>query len=297
MRAWWISLAGLWMATAAVASGELHDALHRDPVPDLAAPPAVEELTFESEGARLPGVLYLANGKGPHPTVLLLHGLPGNEKNLDLAQSLRRVGFNALFFHYRGAWGAEGAYRLTALAQDVAAAVEYLREHAGRYRVDPERISLLGHSMGGFASLAAGRRDRKIPCVGAMAPVNLGAIAEGIRRGDAISLGLLAYADQLFMLRGFDSKAMRADLMSAPPAAIDTRLYTEGLRGKSVFLITGERDRVLPPASSFDPVVAAYQKDPAIRLAHHTIPGDHSFSQSRIQLTHLVADWLMRDCR
>ena len=39
--------------------------------------------------------------------VLLLHGFPGNEKNLDLAQDLRADGFNVLFFHYRGAWGSE----------------------------------------------------------------------------------------------------------------------------------------------------------------------------------------------
>jgi hypothetical protein len=30
-------------------------------------------------------VLFGENVVGPHPTVLLLHGFPGNEKNLDLA--------------------------------------------------------------------------------------------------------------------------------------------------------------------------------------------------------------------
>jgi esterase/lipase len=48
------------------------------------------------------GLLYLAQGKGPHATVLFLHGFPGNEKNIDLAQAVRRAGFNALVFYYRG---------------------------------------------------------------------------------------------------------------------------------------------------------------------------------------------------
>lgn len=46
--------------------------------------------------------MYMAAGAGPHPTVLLLHGLPGNEQNVDLAQSIRRAGWNVLTLHYRG---------------------------------------------------------------------------------------------------------------------------------------------------------------------------------------------------
>ena len=60
---------------------------------DPVHPPALVELNFESHGERLNGILYQANGAGPHPTVVLLHGYPGNEKNLDLAQSLPRLLF------------------------------------------------------------------------------------------------------------------------------------------------------------------------------------------------------------
>ena len=34
-------------------------------------------------------VMYTAQGGGLHPTLLLLHGFPGNEQNLDLAQTSR----------------------------------------------------------------------------------------------------------------------------------------------------------------------------------------------------------------
>ena len=67
------------------------DPVFSDPLP--ARPAATNmEVTFKSSGARLPGYLMLAGGAGPHPTALLLHGYPGNEKNLDLALTLRRVG-------------------------------------------------------------------------------------------------------------------------------------------------------------------------------------------------------------
>jgi hypothetical protein len=53
---------------------------------------------------------YLAGGAGSHGTVLLLQGLPGYESNVDLAQSIRRAGWNVLLFHYRGTWGTAGPF-------------------------------------------------------------------------------------------------------------------------------------------------------------------------------------------
>ena len=43
-------------------------------------------VTFDSEGFRLLGTLYLARGSQPKPTVLLLHGCPGLQQNADLAE-------------------------------------------------------------------------------------------------------------------------------------------------------------------------------------------------------------------
>ena len=52
----------------------------------------------------------VAGMKNKGDTVILLHGFPGNERNLDLAQAIRRSGWNAVFFHYRGAWGSGGVF-------------------------------------------------------------------------------------------------------------------------------------------------------------------------------------------
>ena len=38
-------------------------------------------------------IIVLAAGAGTHPVVVFLHGYPGNERNLDLAQAVRRAGF------------------------------------------------------------------------------------------------------------------------------------------------------------------------------------------------------------
>ena len=54
---------------------------------DGAFPPTMGELSFESGGCKLNGFMYVANGPGPHPTVVILHGYPGNERNLDPARA------------------------------------------------------------------------------------------------------------------------------------------------------------------------------------------------------------------
>lgn len=270
-----------------------------DPVVDPEAPPAIAEMIIPSDGDRMAGLIYLANGPGPHPTVLLLHGFPGNEKNLDLAQSLRRSGFNTVFFHYRGAWGSEGDFSLTQIADDALATLSFLRqpEVAKRYRVDANKLTVLGHSMGGYASLSAGHRDKSLVCVGAMSPANFAVYAASIRANEPEVKGFMAYVDGLFMLRGFSGKAMAEQLVSAPVETLDTTGFGPGLRGKSVLLVIGDQDRVTPAQTMFDPVVKAYSEDLEIRLQHLKISGDHSFSSSRIKLTEVLLDWLDKDCR
>ncbi len=259
-------------------------------------PPAIAELTITSAGYRMPALMYLAEGPGPHPTLILLHGFPGNEKNLDIAQSLRREGFNVLFFHYRGAWGAEGDYSITHQPDDVASVLEYLRsaENADALRVDTEKLSLLGHSMGGYAALAAGANDPDIVCVGAMAPGNVGQFKTAIESGTGN--WILGYADSLFMLRGYSGEKMKQELTGAALDTVDLRTFGPRLKPKSVFLVNGDRDDVTPPDSMFAPIVEAYQRVPGLSLEDHIIKGDHSFSESRQELTGLISRWLRRDC-
>lgn len=111
---------------------------------------AMETMQIPSHGALMNALVYVAAGAGPHPAVILLHGFPGNERNLDLAQDMRRAGWNVLYFNYRGAWGTPGNFSFAHGIEDTAAALAYLRrpDVAKKLRLDPTRIVLIGHSMG-----------------------------------------------------------------------------------------------------------------------------------------------------
>ncbi|MBU1287548.1 MAG: alpha/beta fold hydrolase [Alphaproteobacteria bacterium] len=287
------SLSGLILVAACASA----PTLAADPAPafDADFPPSLVELNFESHGDRLNGHAYLANGPGPHPTVVLLHGFPGNERNLDLAQDLRSDGFNVLFFHYRGAWGSAGTYTLTHVIEDVAAATDYLRANAETLRTDPEKLILVGHSMGGFAALEAAARDETIACVAGIAPANMGGSAEVFAANPEAAAGFAAYADTMQMLSGLTGENAIAEI-EANREAFDTRLLAPKLVEKSVLIIGGDKDTSVTVERVIDPLVAAYEAEPGIDLTAKVLSGDHSFSWSRQELIDEVIEWA-EDCR
>src|SRR5919106_3290287 len=128
-----------------------------------------EGVLIDSAGNRLLATLFLAPGDEPKPTALLLHGLPGIEKNYDLATGLRESGWNALLFHYRGCWGSGGDYSLLTLTQDAAAALDLLLG-GSHPQVDVGRLAMIGHSMGGYAALRSGT-DERVRAVATYGPV------------------------------------------------------------------------------------------------------------------------------
>src|SRR5580700_1302962 len=66
-------------------------AIFTDPPPDKAHPAKMTVVHIPTHGLLINGVVYQASGAGLHPTIVICHGLPGNEKNLDLAQAARRA--------------------------------------------------------------------------------------------------------------------------------------------------------------------------------------------------------------
>lgn len=122
---------------------------------DAAAPAGTIELTIPSEGSLMAGFIYTANGKQKHPTLLLLHGYPGNERNLDLGQVVRAHGWNVIYFDYRGSWGSQGQYSFENCVQDVVNVVAFCKKYSDSLRIDTTNIVLFGHSLGGWVCLKA----------------------------------------------------------------------------------------------------------------------------------------------
>ena len=74
-------------------------AIFTDPPADPEHPARLTALQIPTHGVRINGIVYQPSGAGPHPTLVICHGLPGNERFLDLAQAVRRAGWNAVVFN------------------------------------------------------------------------------------------------------------------------------------------------------------------------------------------------------
>ncbi|MCW8998221.1 MAG: alpha/beta fold hydrolase, partial [Kangiellaceae bacterium] len=280
-------LSTLVFSTYALSESNKFDPVIQDlPTIDKEFPPVTYEVSIPIEKKRMTGFILNANGKGPHPTFVLLHGLPGNEKNLDLAQSMRRAGFNILFFHYRGAWGSEGNYSFKSLHKDVIAAIKFLRTNAQKYRVNKNKISVIGHSFGGYAALRTATEEKELSCVVALSAANPATIARSKRADASFEANIGKYVDSLFMLSGVSGKQALQELIQFQNE-MDTTTFGKRLKGKSVYMVVGEQDRVTPPSLQ-DANYAAYSKVNGVHLTAQKIPGDHVFSTSRILLQRKV---------
>lgn len=122
---------------------------------DAAARAGQTELAIPSAGAKLAGFIYRANGVQKHPTLLLLHGYPGNERNLDIAQVVRSRGWNVIYFDYRGSWGSQGQFSFENCVEDVVNTVAFCKKYSDSLRIDTSNIVLFGHSMGAWVTLKA----------------------------------------------------------------------------------------------------------------------------------------------
>ncbi|MPZ28261.1 MAG: alpha/beta fold hydrolase [Micromonosporaceae bacterium] len=129
--------------------------------------PAVEQVTFYSDGVRLAGDVFRPLAHPPtagFPAVVVGHGFGGIKQFFvgDIARALSGHGFLALTFDYRGYGESDGPrHRLYPLEQvdDVIAASSYLRT---RDDVDADRIAAYGTSFGGGVAIAAAALEPRL---------------------------------------------------------------------------------------------------------------------------------------
>jgi pimeloyl-ACP methyl ester carboxylesterase len=152
------------VAVGQIADTSIPAAIATDPPADATHPAAMAVIHIPSHGVQINGLVYQPAGAGPHPTLVICHGMPGNEKNLDVAQAVRRAGWNAVTFNYRGSWGSPGSFRFRHNLQDAEAVLAYLRApaNASKLGIDTHRIVIYGHSMGGWVALHTAAHDHAL---------------------------------------------------------------------------------------------------------------------------------------
>ncbi len=291
-----VVLAAMVMALGAAPQMALAKAIHRpsipaaiftDPPADAAHPPRMEVLHIPSGDVKINGVAYLAGGAGPHPTVVLMHGLPGNEKNLDLAQAIRRAGWNVVTFNYRGSWGSPGTFSFEGNLADAKAVLAFVREPANAkfLGIDTGHLVLAGHSMGGWLTALTAAQDTGLAGAVMISAADMGG------RGAAAAKPMIAKAmsEDMETLSSTTPEKMADEIIAFSPRLSFNAAVAKGLSTKPLLVLTSD-DGLAPNAEK---LVKAIQADGGTQVTLHHEATDHGWSGKRIALEAAVIEWLL----
>ncbi|HZR44539.1 MAG TPA: alpha/beta hydrolase [Ktedonobacteraceae bacterium] len=192
------------------------------------------------------GDLYLPQGSGPHPVVILIHGgfwraAYGLSLMQGLAEDLVQNNIAAWNIEYRRVGDAGGGWPGT--LEDVACAADHLVRLAPAYALDLTRVVPVGHSAGGQLALWLAARSR-LPKTGQLAvnepPLSLvGAVslagASDLRLVWHLNLGHGAARD---FLGGSPDKVPARYAIASPAALLPL--------GIPQVLIHGKKDDIVP---------------------------------------------------
>ena len=182
-----------------------------------------------------------ANGPGPHPCVVLAHGIGGIRSAAlpDFAIRFAAAGFAALTFDYRNLGTSDGQPRglidIKRQRADFRAAIDLARRLDG---IDHERIALWGTSFGGGHVLSTAARDHRLAAAIVQNPFVDGpaAAAAAIRsagRLHAYRLAWRAVQDKLRGRRGRDP--LRVEL-AGPPGSMAMMTTPDAVAGFEAIL-------------------------------------------------------------
>ncbi|HZZ32318.1 MAG TPA: alpha/beta hydrolase [Phenylobacterium sp.] len=282
-----LAAAPQWAEGKAVGHPAIPAAIFTDPPADKANPPRMEVLHIPSGGVEINGVAYLAGGAGVHPTVVLLHGLPGNEKNLDLAQAIRRAGWNCVTFNYRGSWGSPGSFSFEGNLADAKAVLAYVREpaNARKLQIDTGKLVIGGHSMGGWVTALTAAQDSGLAGAFLISAADMGG------RGAvpaAKPIVVKSMSTELESLAGTSAEKMADEIIGFSPRLSFNAAVAKGLSTKPLLVMTSD-DGLAPGAEK---LVAAIRADGGaqVTLVHEAT--DHGWSGKRIALEAAVISWL-----
>lgn len=242
----------------------------------------VDNVSFEDDNCRLSGRIYRPKVDGRSPAVAICLGFPGDTKHTDLAEDLALNGIASLIFYYKGAWWSEGEFSFLTLDSSTRDAAKFL---LSQEFVDPERVGLIGHSMGAIPlskNLVENPRLKTGVFISPVADLSSWAFKES---SEIIVPRLLSMAHG--KLKGLNSEKILKEL----PIIAERLNPINMIKSikQPVMIIVGSKDSETPPEMCR--LLYDEARSPKSWLL---IEGaDHTFSEHRIPLINSVVNWLI----
>lgn len=230
---------------------------------------------------------FTPEGEGPFPCCILVHGggwMKGDKVNnfKTLFDPLSKAGFAWFSINYRLA----PKHRYPACLEDVETAIRWVKDHALDYKIDKERIALIGESAGGhLVSLVAVRpkTDTRVAAVVSFyAPHDLERFAQSRLRTPA-------WAEALFGITEINEDANRVLREASPITYVNPGL-------PPFLLIHGTKDdKVLPEQSlAFQQQMRAAGNRCDVMLVENVSHGMVTWQKAKTSYKEDLVAWLKK---
>ena len=252
--------------------------------------PDLYGIIIQGKHGKLLATLYTAGGEGPHPTILLLHGIPGCEQNLDLAQAFRRAGFHVMTFHYSGSWGSSGDYSLQNDLDDAETVLDFILNDT-IYGFDKGKIYAAGHSLGGFVCGQITARRPEIKGAALLMPCNIGRIGS-IAKSDPENAKILedVLNDSVHWLTGLTEGCLYKEAIEREKEYA-LEYQASSLSKKPLLCITGSLDICTPKKEHLQPVLNEIEALDGTQITALEYPTDHFFSDYRLEISNALTEF------
>ena len=254
--------------------------------------PDTYSIKIKSNNMNLIGAILTPGGKGKKGTVIILHGFPGYEDNHDIAHSLRRCGLNVVIFHYRGSWGVDGKFSFSHCIEDVKSVIDYVckEEIIKKYNIDKNNIYLVGHSMGGFLALTH-CNDSRIKATVAISPYDFGLKGCIMKEcKEELNDGIEMFTSATEPLNGTNTMELIDECLSHGEKW-NLQNKADKLAKENLLIIGAKKDVIGPIELHYTPLVNEINKYEN-KLKTLMIDTDHSYSNKRIYLTKMIAEYI-----
>jgi uncharacterized protein len=257
-------------------------------------------IDLRNNGAKLDAKFYSVNRTEKVPTIILLHGFPGNQSSpLGLADKLNSAGFNILVFNYQGSYLSEGSFSFDNSIDNVDAAMNFLLDPGNkmRFNIDTSKIVVCGYSFGATIAIESGIYSNKIRNIISIANDDHSVSLKKVAADSAFRKGYEQFISNSFEPSG----PFRGDLKAQMEFYLqnidryDLVKNADKLITKKVLFIVGWQDK-----TSFLEVntIPLYRKLQQLNAGNISIKGfesDHRFSNVIDDITDTITQWIIKN--
>lgn len=260
------------------------------------------DITITRDGIFLKGKIYAVEEDGLFPSVVLLQGFPGNEKDvLGIGQKLVQVGINVLTFNYSGTYKSQGEFSFDNSQKDIEAAFDFIRrpENILKYKIDTAQIILGGYSYGGGMALTYAANHPEIREVFSIAGNDHGAFMREYNRNPEMKKMIDEMFDELkaqpekvrFAPGGTPKEIAEMKFIELNPT-YDLQYCATLLAPKDILLIGGWNDQNVSIENIILPLYRALKNEKAKNIKITAFQDNHSFKNSRVELVQMIIEWI-----